>query len=435
MPNVRKKAVECLIRCERGGYSNLVLMQELASGRFDARDRAFCTALVYGTLSRRLTIDRFLENRVNTPLSRLDEEMLEILRTGVYQLFWMDSVPARATVNESVSLCREFRKTSASGLVNAVLRRCSDADISEAWSGIEDWTEYLAVRYSISPKLVQILSEQYGEQTEQVLESMSVRSSLYLRVNSLVTDERSAAEALREEGIETEPTGLSNCLRVVSGFSGHSELMDRGEIRIQGFPEQFAASCLEAEAGSKVLDMCSAPGGKTMCIAQDMKNEGSVTALDSSESRLELVRKLAAKEKINIVETLCGDASVYDSSAVYDRILCDVPCSGYGEIPSKPELRYKDPQISEDLPELQYRILCNAARMLAPSGRIVYSTCTILDRENRSVVNRFLRDNPGFRLAVPGQLPDCAEAVDGTISFTPGRGGSEGFFIAVLRQM
>lgn len=435
MPNIRKKAVECLIRCERGGYSNLVLMQELASGGFDARDRAFCTALVYGTLSRRLTIDRFLENYVNTPLSRLDEEVLEILRAGVYQLFWMDSVPARAAVNESVELCREFRKTSASGLVNAVLRRCSSADITEAFSGIEERTEYLAVRYSINPELAKILSEQYGEQTEKVLEAMSGRSGLYLRINSLMTDERSAAEALREEGIETEPSGLANCLRAVSGFSGRSELMDRGAVRVQGLPEQFAASCLEAEAGSKVLDMCSAPGGKTMCIAQDMKNEGSITALDVSESRLELVRKLAEKEKVNIVETLCCDASVYDSSAVYDRILCDVPCSGYGEIPSKPELRYKDPEISADLPELQYRILCNASRMLAPSGRIVYSTCTILERENRSVVNRFLRDNPGFGLYVPGHLPGGAEEIDGMISFTPGHGGPEGFFIAVLCQL
>ena len=435
MPSIRKKAVECLIRCERGGYSNLVLMQELASGGFDARDRAFCTALVYGTLSRRLTIDRLLENHVNTPLSRLDEEVLEILRAGVYQLFWMDSVPARAAVNESVELCREFRKTSASGLVNAVLRRCSSADITEAFSGIEERTEYLAVRYSISPELAKILSEQYGEQTEKVLEAMSGRSGLYLRVNSLMTDERSAAEALRKEGIETEPSGLANCLRVVSGFSGRSELMDRGAVRVQGLPEQFAASCLGAEAGSKVLDMCSAPGGKTMCIAQDMKNEGSITALDVSESRLELVRKLAEKEKVNIVETLCCDASVYDSSAVYDRILCDVPCSGYGEIPSKPELRYKDPEISADLPELQYRILCNASHMLAPSGRIVYSTCTILERENRSVINRFLRDNPGFGLYVPGHLPGGAEEIDGTVSFTPGYGGQEGFFIAVLCQL
>ncbi len=435
MPNARKKAVDCLIRCERGGYSNLVLLQELASGGFDARDRAFCTALVYGTLSRRITIDRLLERYVSVPLSRLDGEVLQILRSGVYQLFWMDSVPARAAVNESVALCRQFRKSSACGLVNAVLRKCSDADISEAFSGISERPELLSVRYSMDPELAGMLDGQYEDRTEEMLEAMFTGSGLYLRVNSLLTDEASAADSLKADGIETEPTGLANCLKVISGFSGRSETMERGEARIQSLPAQFSASCVGAEPGMKVLDMCSAPGGKTMCIAQDMRDTGSVTALDLSENRLELVRKLARREKIHIVETLCGDASVYDSSAVYDRILCDVPCSGYGEIASKPELRYKAPGVSEDLPELQYRILCNAAEMIAPDGRIVYSTCTLLERENQSVIKRFLGEYPGFRLAVPERLPSCAEVSGDMISFIPGSSSSEGFFVAVLCQM
>ncbi|MBQ5412071.1 MAG: 16S rRNA (cytosine(967)-C(5))-methyltransferase RsmB, partial [Oscillospiraceae bacterium] len=179
MPNARKKAVDCLIRCERGGYSNLVLLQELASGGFDARDRAFCTALVYGTLSRRITIDRLLERYVSVPLSRLDGEVLQILRSGVYQLFWMDSVPARAAVNESVALCRQFRKSSACGLVNAVLRKCSDADISEALSGISGRPELLSVRYSMDPELAGMLDGQYEDRTEEMLEAMFTGSGLY----------------------------------------------------------------------------------------------------------------------------------------------------------------------------------------------------------------------------------------------------------------
>lgn len=237
---------------------------------------------------------------------------------------------------------------------------------------------------------------------------------------------------LKDEGIETEKTELPGCLRIVSGFSGRSSMIESGEIRIQSLPAQFSAYAVNAVPGETVLDMCSAPGGKTMCLAQDMNNEGRLIALDSSQRRLELVRKTASMERINIVETICTDASEYHSDIQFDAVLCDVPCSGYGEMASKPELRYKSPAVSEPLPEIQYSILCNAARMVRDGGRIVYSTCTVLERENRDVIDRFLAEHREFRLALPDRVPSFAFVERDMISFVPGNGGSEGFFVAAM---
>lgn len=161
MPNARKKAIDCLLRCERGGFSNLVLLQELASSGLDARDRGFCTALVYGTLSRKLTADSIISSCLDRPLAKLDAEVLEILRAGVYQIFWMDSVPARAAISESVDLCRAFRKSSAAGLVNAVLRRCSALELESVINSASDDNEKVSLRYSVCPELAEMFRRQY----------------------------------------------------------------------------------------------------------------------------------------------------------------------------------------------------------------------------------------------------------------------------------
>ncbi|MBR2740485.1 MAG: 16S rRNA (cytosine(967)-C(5))-methyltransferase RsmB [Oscillospiraceae bacterium] len=432
MPNARKKAIDCLLRCERGGFSNLVLLQELASSGLDARDRGFCTALVYGTLSRKLTADSILSSCLDRPLAKLDAEVLEILRAGVYQIFWMDSVPARAAISESVDLCRAFRKSSAAGLVNAVLRRCSALELESVINSASDENEKVSLRYSVCPELAEMFRRQYGTGAEEILASFFEPSDTYLRVNTLITDEDSAIAHLKDEGIETEKTELPGCLRIVSGFSGRSSMITSGEVRIQSLPAQFAAHAVNAVPGDTLLDMCSAPGGKTMCLAQDMHNEGRLIALDSSPRRLELVRKAASRERINIVETICSDASEYHSDMQFDAVLCDVPCSGYGEMASKPELRYKSPAVSEPLPEIQYSILCNAARMVRDGGRIVYSTCTVLERENRDVIDRFLAEHRQFRLALPEMVPSFASVDRDMISFVPGKGGSEGFFVAAM---
>ena len=433
--NARKTAVDCLIRCERGGYSNLVLMQELERSGLDARDRAFCTALFYGTVSRKLTADHLINRFVKRGTASLDVEVLCILRAGIYQLFWMDSVPSSAAVNESVKLCRAFRKSSASGLVNAVLRRCAEQDPDSIWKGIDDRIGMLSVRYSVGQELLSLLDSQYGDRLESVIVALQKESSVHVRVNSLRWDVRQAVESLKAEGIEAEETDIPNCLKVISGNPAASEAMRAGRIHIQSYPALFAAMCVGAGPDERVLDMCSAPGGKTVCMAQDMKNRGELTALDIHPSRVKLIKDIAERQGIGIIDAVCADAASFDADGVFDRVLCDVPCSGYGEMAAKPELRYKDPSVSADLPELQYRILCKGARATAPGGRLVYSTCTLLKRENEDIVERFLGENRDFIPAKPEFIPCSSVAQGNMISFIPNETDAEGFFVAVFTKI
>lgn len=435
MPTARETAVEALFRCERGGYSNLVLMSMLSSDGMDARDRAFCTALVYGTLSRKMTIDALLKRFSGRELSRLDTEVLQILRSGVYQIFWMDSVPARAAISESVELCRRFRKSSASGFVNAVLRKCSSEEIGSVWSGIEDETERLSLHYSMSESLVRLLKEQFGDGTESVLEAMFRRERMFIRVNILRADADGVISNLQAEEVTATETEIPNCLMVVSGNPVGTGTLKSGLARIQSLPAQYAAFAAHAVPGCRVLDMCAAPGGKTACLAQDMNDMGSVTSLDLNSNRLSLIERLMKTQGISIVRTCQCDAAEYDDPEPFDVVLCDVPCSGYGEIQSKPELRYKDPDVSSELPDLQYRILCNGARLTKPGGRIVYSTCTVLDRENKDIIRRFLNEHEEFYLTLPDRIPEGALTEEDMVSFIPGEHGSEGFFVAVMGKM
>ena len=435
MAGARETAVEILIRCERGGYSNLVLMNMLSGNGLDVRDRAFCTAMVYGTLSRKITIDALLSRFSSRELPRLDTEVVQILRSAVYQIFWMDSVPARAAINESVELCRRFRKSSASGFVNAVLRKCSEADISSVWSDTDDEIKRLSLQYSMSEGLAGLLRKQFGDETEKVMEAMFRRERMFLRVNTLETRTEDVISELDREGVTAAETEIPNCLRVISGTPVGTKTLESGHVRIQSLPAQYAAFSAHAESGSRVLDMCAAPGGKTVCMAQDMNNTGSVTALDLNANRLGLIDRLVKTQNIDIVSTCQCDAAEYDDPEPFDTVLCDVPCSGYGEIQSKPELRYKDPDVSSDLPELQYRILCNGARLTRQGGRVVYSTCTLLDRENRDIVKRFLTEHGAFRLMLPERVPEGAKTDEGMVSFIPGEHGSEGFFVAVMAKI
>ncbi len=416
----RKAAVRCLLRVEEGAWSNLVLSRELAAIE-DPREAAFCTALVTGTLSRLLPIDHLLRPFLKKDLSALDPEVRAILRMGVWQLYWADSVPARAAVNESAELCRAFRKGSAAGLVNAVLRKLADRPLPE----FDD----PSVRYSVCPGLLEALQRDFPQGWENILRGMEKPSPVFLRVNKLRWTDEQALEALERAGTEAVPAGIPGCLEVREGFRNCLSLIRKGDVRPQSRAAQFAAGALGARPGERVLDMCAAPGGKTMCIAQDMEDRGSLTALDVYGGRLRLVRELAQREGVSILETAEADASAYRSGEPFDRILCDVPCSGYGEICSKPELRYKDPRESAGLPELQLAILENAASLLKKGGTLVYSTCTVLKKENEEVVSRFLERHGEFRRSPMEGIPG-----GGDFLLLPGEESAEGFYAAKLTK-
>ena len=423
----RALAARCVRDVETGGFSNLVLKRALSKSELDVRERRFCSAIVMGTLERLITLDYILSPRLSRPIAKLDAEVRAVLETGLYQCLYMQSVPTHAAISESVNTVRTLGKSSAAGLVNAVLRKASAFDISSI-DNISDKTERLSVKYSLSPQLVGLFCTQYGDGAEDIMASFFAAPKNTVRVNTLRTTPTELAAELASKGIDAHPASVEGALTLEGEGWLSAEAFARGDMRVQSAAAQTAALALDAQSGMSVLDMCAAPGGKTLTAAQCMNNNGKITALDRSQRRLELIEKQAALEGIDIVKTLCADASAFDTTERYDRVLCDVPCSGLGEIAGKPELRQRPLPDGDALRPLQLAILENGARLLKNGGRLVYSTCTLDKRENEEIVSAFLSQNGDFAPA-NGPLGDYI------CKFVPSKADCEGFFIACFERV
>lgn len=429
----RMFCVRCLIEVDGGGYSNLVLKNRAPKSGLNARDLAFASAVFYGTLERQTTLDFLLGPYLKKGIKGLDTEVRAVLRAGLYQALYLDSVPISAAVNESVRICRALKKSSAAGLVNAVLRKAAEGGLAPI-EAIKDTKKRLSVQYSLCGEMVDLLCEQYGEKAESIMAAMFGRTVTAARVNTLKIDRETLLALLREEGIEAEAAPIDHAVVLRSGDYLASRALKDGLMRIQSLAAQCAALALDAKAGMSVLDLCAAPGGKTLTSAQQMNGQGTIVAMDRYDSRLKLIEKQAEREGVTIVKTVCGDACTYDTEMRFDRVLCDVPCSGYGEIASKPELRQKPPRTDNPLFETQRAILERGAALLKEGGRLVYSTCTIDRRENEAVVEAFLKVHGEFGLVrVLGcGLPKADES--GYLRFVPNDRDPEGFFVAVLER-
>lgn len=391
--DARRLAVRCLLEVERGGYSNLVFKQLAPQSGLPERELGFAAAVFYGTLERRITLDFLLSPWLKKGMAGLDAPVRAILRAGLFQILYLDSVPAAAAVNESVRLCRALKKSSACGLVNAVLRRASESGFAPLET-ISDETERLSVTYALCPELVELLTSQYGAQAREMMAALLQRPQPAARVNVLKNNRDSLLERLHREKIEAWAAPLEDAVLLSGRYLGASALAD-GSMRIQSLAAQAAALALDAEPGLAVLDLCAAPGGKTLTIAQTMRDRGEILALDLYENRLALIREQAAREGVHIVRTLCADAAAFRAKEKFDRVLCDLPCSGYGEIAAKPELRYKPPLEDNPLFELQSEILETGILHLKRGGRLVYSTCTFDRRGKRTAGRAFSEPSPG----------------------------------------
>jgi len=421
----RRQAVRCLLAVERGAWSNLTIKKDPAVQALSERDMPFFTRIFYGVLERSVTLDHILTQNLHTPLGRLDGEVLAILRSGLLQCLYMDAVPVSAAVSESVELCRSFKKSSAAPLVNAVLRKAASFDLSSL-DKVEDPVERLSLRGSVCRELAAMFASQYPDCAEELLLSTFGRKRVYARVNTLRTSDGALVERLAAEGVEAARTGLGGCLELLSGRYTRCASMEEGLLRIEGYASQQAAAALAAQPGERILDCCAAPGGKSLTAAQRMENRGSVTALDISPARLALIGPQAALEGVTIVRAAAGDAASFRDRP-FDRVLCDVPCSGTGMLAAKPELRRKAPEPGR-FAALQASILENAASLVREGGRLVYSTCSLDRRENEEVAEKFFENHPGFR-------PVVTAGGEKFQKFLPQNGSGEGFFIASAERM
>ena len=412
-----------------GSYSNLQLDSGLKTSDLDERGRKLCSAIYYGVIERKLTLDHIIGGLSTRPIDKIDSVVLNILRCGVYQTMYMDSVPDSAAVNESVALAKKFRKTSASGMVNAVLR--SFIRGGKELKLPKDGKEALSVKYSAPAELVTSLTEDYGsEAAEKFLAASLEKSVTYLRLNTIRCSEEEFLSALG--GIEAERISES-CFAVRSGDVTATEAFRKGYFHVQGLASQLCCHALAPAEEDIVLDICAAPGGKTFTMAELMNGRGQIYAFDLHEKRAELIRKGAERMGLTNIRAAAGDATVFDPRLPkFTKILCDVPCSGLGVIGSKPEIKYKSFSDFAGLPDIQYKIVCNALNYLEAGGTLVYSTCTVRKAENEEICERLLREHTGIEAV---ELPEMLGSSFGAMAtLMPPEYGS-GFFISKFRKV
>lgn len=402
-------------------FPNLALKNTLRTVQ-NERDRRFITALVYGVVERKITLDHFISRCSDRKTERLAAPVLSVLRMGVYQMFYMQ-VPASAACNTAVELIKQRGFAHSSGYVNAVLRRCD----REKDALLQLKKADFSVRYSIDPQLVDLILEQYGKETfVAVMESFWLPdTAIYLYHNSKRGSEAEFLSLMNKEQIAVEPTELPHLFQSSVGFSlENSTAYQAGWFHVVGRHSAEAAQFMPRGA-QKVMDLCAAPGGKTFVMAAE--TDGKVYAFDVHSHKIQNLQASAKRLGHGNVVPDLKNASVLMEEHIdtADFVLCDVPCSGLGMIGKKPDIKYKQYN-SADFTAVQYRILEQGARYLKSGGRLVYSTCTIDRRENEQLTERFLQQNSMFSLdknVLPG----------GQQTYLPER-GSDGFFIAVLKK-
>lgn len=444
-PDPRRLALDVLLRMDTaadddgetasGGYSNLLIGAAIRRSGIDAfpADRALLTLLVNGVTERRITLDALIARLSSRPLDSLDPDVLNILRLGIFQLRYADRIPAHAAIHETVALA----KPSGRGFVNAVLRSYQRAGEIPLGAGKNVFRD-MAVTYSVPRELCRRLCEIYGEETaRRVCEASHAAPGLTLRVNTLRTSREALLLRLRDEGFDGVPTPYSPFgIRLISGSGIPGAVMD-GSAFVQDESSQLCALALGAAPGCSLLDVCACPGSKSFSAALMMENRGRITACDLHASKLPLITAEAEKLGITIISPVCRDSSLADPTfrEQFDRVLCDVPCSGFGVMAKKPEIRYRSLADAAALPALQYRILCASAEAVRPGGVLVYSTCTILPEENEQNAERFLAERSDFA-PLPFDFPSSdgsgtLRAPNGRLTLLPTDGyQGDGFFIS-----
>ncbi len=436
MKTARQTAFEILNKIERDkSYSNLTLDSFLCSANLSGADNALVSALVYGVLERSISLDYCLSRHLKQPLKKLKPQVLTALRLGTYQLLFMDKIPVSAAVNESVTLVKKNGCAFASGLTNAVLRAVSNEGFV-----LPDETQklkYYSVKYSFPENLVALWIDSYGEENAVGIMSFCAgRPPLTIRVNTLKTSQEELTALLKKDGVTAEESNVVNALNLEkSGSIEKLSSFEDGFFHVQDAASQLCAKALEAKPDETVLDLCSAPGGKAFTCAQYMENRGRILACDIHSHRLALIKEGANRLGINIIDVLRSDASAfYKDMPQFDKVLCDVPCSGLGIVRRKPEIRHKSLEEISALPELQFTILSNAARYLKKGGRLVYSTCSLNPAENERVCDRFLKDNKDFTIKDISDITDNVYTNNGMITLMPHNNSTDGFFIAAFER-
>ena len=432
----RETALNVLIASrQEGGWSNTLLKSYIARDHLDKRDAALATRLCYGVLQNRYRLDFYLQQLLTGKVKDLHPVIRDILHLGLYQMRDMDKVPQSAAVNESVDLAKKYCKKQrfAPGLVNAVLRKATTGELTEPTG----WQE----KYSHPQEMIDLLKSYVGkERIEPMLKANNEVPDTVVQVNTLRTTPAALFLQLEKEGVSARPhPWMENCL-VLTGTGNLEQLpsFKQGLFYVQDAAAKLSVLCAELPFDREwnILDCCAAPGGKSFAAAIAMQGRGQITSCDIYGHKTNLIAAGAQRLGITNLKTrqLDGTEFVPEWENQMDAVICDVPCSGYGIIRKKPDIRYKDMKQMQQLPALQRKILENQARYVRPGGVLLYSTCTLVRQENEAVVEAFLSCHPEFyleKLSLPSVFP---ENETGMLALVPGQFDTDGFFIARLRR-
>ena len=437
--SARITALRVLVSCRsNGAWADAALKAQISRDGLSGPDAALCSRIVYGVMQHQMLLDFYIGAYCSQKPDHLQPPLLEILRIGAYQILFLDKIPDSAAVNTSVELAKLSKRGQASGLVNAVLRKISQN--RESLPPIPDRNEIqrLSIQYShpkwLTKRMVTLLGR---EEAERFLASNNEIAPLTIQVNPLKTTTESLTEELRQAGIEVHPHAwVPDCLEL-SGTGDLTALpaFRDGKFLVQDPAARLVSLIANIRPGLKVLDVCAAPGGKSLSAAFAMTGQGDILSCDLHENKLKRIQESADRLGADIITTRAADGRVFQPEweAAFDVVLVDAPCSGLGIIRKKPDTRYKKADDLFTLPVIQSAILNNSARYVRPGGTLVYSTCTILPEENEQVTQAFLAEHTDFTMS-PIELPQPVGTTSGALTLWPQRHDTDGFYICRMTR-
>ncbi|MHA7963644.1 16S rRNA (cytosine(967)-C(5))-methyltransferase RsmB [Paenibacillus sp. CAU 1782] len=449
----REAALTILVRvATSGAYSNLQINKTLQEAGLSRSDAGLATELVYGTISRQATLDYWLERFVAKGLGKLQTWVHQLLRLSAYQLLYLDRVPTHAAVNEAVEIAKRRGHGGIAGMVNGVLRSIdrNRAELKPELINLPGEAETIALRHSYPLWLVERWIAQFGlEAAEAICASSNEAPHAGIRVNPLAASVEDVLAELSEAGLEGQPSSLTQSGIAVSGGGNLTELAGYigGRWSLQDESSMLVAEVVAPRPGMKVLDCCAAPGGKSCHLAELMEGKGKVWANDLHAHKRKIIAAQTERLKLRNVEATTGDALKLGeifAPASMDAVLLDAPCSGFGVIRRKPEIKWtKTAGDVSDIAAIQRSLLDAVSDIVKPGGTFVYSTCTMLREENEEQIERFLNDHPQFEL--DAQWPEpllkrltaaglIDESFQGQLQLLPHHFGSDGFFIARMKR-
>lgn len=433
--NARTTALSALIACRKqGAWADAVLKEYIARDRLDKRDAALASRICYGVLQNRMLLDYDIQQCLKGSIQKLQPVVLDILRIGTYQIMMMDKIPVSAAVNEAVEQGKKYANRSAAGLINGVLRHIARA--KDTLTVPDD----LSVRYSHPQELVDLLRDSIGEEgLEALLASHNEAPRTVIQINPLVIQTEDAVRELTDAGVvlEAHPWLPNAFFASATGNLETLPLFRQGGFLVQDPAARLAVIAADVKPGMHVLDCCAAPGGKSFAAAMAMGNKGKIISCDIHEHKIKLLNAGAERLQISILQAMVHDARSFEPAweNSMDVVLADVPCSGLGVIRKKPDIRYKSLEDTSKLPQIQSDILNNVCRYVKCGGTLIYSTCTILKRENENIIKQFLENHPDYQLE-PFHLPEkLDETCSGQITLLPSVHQTDGFFICKLRRL